>query len=172
MPEDDPFSPLFADDDDDDIPPSQIELDKIPRRLWEQTLAPLHRQDRYWIAHQIADERLKHRASMLAFELDMADGKRRRERDESRFNARRSAAPLPTPQAGHAAARPAAQINIRLRRDDHARLTEAASSAGMRPTTLARALVLNGVGMILRERDARPGASDGSPPNAGLSFRE
>jgi hypothetical protein len=166
MPEHDPFS--LADDDDDDFSPSTIELDKIPRRLWEQTLAPLHRHERYWIARQVANERLQEIASNLAFELDMADGKRGRERDESRFNARRTAAPLPTPPAGHAAARPAAQINIRLRRDDHAQLREAASRAGMRPTTLARALVLNGVAMILRDR----AAPAGSPPNSGLSFRE
>ncbi|MEJ7825986.1 MAG: hypothetical protein WKF48_11180 [Solirubrobacteraceae bacterium] len=170
MPEHDPFS--LVDDDDDDFSPSTIELDKIPRRLWEQTLAPLSRHERYWIARQIADEHLQEIASNLAFELDMAEGKRRRERDESRLHARRTAAPLPTPQAGHAAARPAAQINIRLRRDDHVRLGEAASKAGMRPTTLARALVLNGVAMILREHLAGRRSSDGSPPNPGLSFRE
>jgi hypothetical protein len=44
------------------------------------------------------------------------------------------------------------QVNIRLRRDDHARLIDAAGFVGLRPTTLARALVLNGVAQILRER--------------------
>ena len=43
------------------------------------------------------------------------------------------------------------QVNIRLRTDDYARLMEAANAVGLRPTTLARALVLNGAAQILRD---------------------
>jgi hypothetical protein len=73
--------PLTGPDDRDDIPASMIELEKIPRRLWEQTLAPLHRQQRVWVARQISDERLRDVAMKLAFELDMAECGRQRARD-------------------------------------------------------------------------------------------
>ena len=43
------------------------------------------------------------------------------------------------------------QVNIRLRRDDHERLGQAAAAVGLKPTALARSLVLNGAAMILRE---------------------
>jgi hypothetical protein len=48
-----------------DIPASLIELEKIPRRLWEQTLAPLHRQQRRWVALQVSDERLREAATTI-----------------------------------------------------------------------------------------------------------
>jgi hypothetical protein len=143
--------PLTDPDDRGDIPASMIELEKIPRRLWEQTLAPLHRQQRMWVASQISDEQLCDVAMNLAFELDMAECRRRRARDEARFEARRSGVPLPTPDHDHAVTRTTLQINIRLRRDDHARLTQAALAVGLKRTTLARALVLNGVTKILQE---------------------
>lgn len=151
MSDHDPLSDL---DEPHEIPATMIELEKIPRRLWEQTLAPLHRQQRTWVAHQIRDERLRELASNLAFEMDMAECDRRRARDEARFEARRTGVPLPTPDADHAVMRSTAQVNIRLRRDDHARLTQAAAAVGLKPTTLARALVLNGAGKILREHAA------------------
>jgi uncharacterized protein (DUF1778 family) len=44
------------------------------------------------------------------------------------------------------------QVNIRLRRDDYARLQQAAAAVGLRPTTLARAFVLNGATKVLQER--------------------
>ncbi len=172
MPEEQPLNFLAADDDDGDIIASRIELEKIPRRLWEQTLAPLHYQERYEVARRISDEELRGAGLELAYEMDSADVARRRERLEAQGQARRAGAPLPTPDADHATARSSPQLNFRLRHDDHARLKEAAAAAGMRPTTLARALVLNGVAMILRERDAGRDPSRGSPPNRGLSFRE
>ena len=95
-----------------DIPPTLIELEKIPRRLWEQTLAPLHRQQRMWLALQVSDERLREVASMLAFELDMAECGRRKARDEARFEARRTGAPLPTPHAEHAVTRSTVQVTF------------------------------------------------------------
>jgi len=134
-----------------DIPWSKIELEKVPRRLWEQTLAPLHRQQRIMVVNRIPDEELCELASSLAFELDMAECERRRVRDEARFEARRSGFPLPTPDADHAVTRPTLQVNVRLRRDDHVRLRQAAAGVGLKPTTLARALVLNGVARMLQE---------------------
>ena len=141
-----------------DIPPSLIELEKIPRRLWEQTMAPLRRQQRYWIAQRVTDERLRDVAGTLAFELDMAEGRASNARDEARFDARRTAVPLPTPDAEHPTRRSTVQINVRLRADDHARLSQAAALAGLKPTTLARALMLNGVAMILRAHATPDGA--------------
>ena len=124
-----------------EIPPSMIELDKIPRRLWEQTLAPLHVQQRYFVAYQIADLRLQSIACNLARKLNMDDVQRRHARDAARREARRCGYPLPTPGASHAVTRQTVQVNIRLRADDRARLAQAAAAVGLRPTTLARALV-------------------------------
>ena len=160
MLEDDPLidSDSLRDPDDlGDIPVTSIELEKIPRRLWEQTLAPLHRQQRVWVALQVSDERLREAASVLAFELDMAECGRRKARDEARFAARRAGAPLPTPHDEHAVTRSTVQVNLRLRRDDHARLTDAAAAVGLKPTTLARALVLNGATKILQDHGRTPG---------------
>jgi hypothetical protein len=132
----------------------KIELEKIPRRLWEQALAPLHRQHRSWLVMQMRDERLQAAASTLAFELDMQESKRRLERGAARGRASRTGAPLPTPEVGHAAGRSSIQVNLRLRADDHERLVRAAQAVGLRPTTLARALVLNGATEVLRDHGA------------------
>lgn len=163
MLEDDPLTdhpltdPLTIPDNLGDIPAALIELEKIPRRLWEQTLAPLHRQQRMWVALQVSDERLREVATLLAVELDMAECARQNARDEARFEARRTGAPLPAPHADHAVTRSTVQVNLRLRRDDHARLTQAAASVGLKPTTLARALVLNGATKILQDHGRTPG---------------
>jgi hypothetical protein len=71
---------------------------------------------------------------------------------------------LPTPAGGHAAGRSTTQVSIRLRRDDHARLTRAAAAVGLRPTTLARELVLDGAARILQEA-----AGDGAHREARLA---
>ena len=63
-------------------------------------------------------------------------------------------APLPSPDAEHPVTQRPVQINIRLRADDHARLARAAQSVGLPPTTLARALVLNGAAQVLRDSGA------------------
>jgi hypothetical protein len=166
MPDHDPLHHLDDDDDLDeldelddldlpeDIAPELIELDKMPRSLWEQALAPLRPQQRVWVARQVSDARLRDVAMALATELDFAECDRRRERDEARFAARRIGHPLPAPSAVNAATRPTVQLNVRLRRDDHERLTRAAAAVGMKPTTLARALMLNGAASILREHAA------------------
>jgi hypothetical protein len=160
------FENLLAPDDDldnllalDDESPGRIsvddlDLEKIPRHLWARALAPFHRSHRGYAAHRVADARLRHLAFKLVYELDMAEVRGRRERDVTRHRVRRTGAPLPGPDAVHAAAQPTAQVNIRLRRDDYERLHEAAAFSGLRPTTLARALVLNGVAKVLQERGA------------------
>lgn len=83
-------------DEDDDLPAAMIELERIPRRLWEDALAPLPSRERAAIAERVRDPRLHDLALRLAAELDMADGRRRIAAAEQRFNARRrGAAPLP-----------------------------------------------------------------------------
>ena len=154
---DEDFVPYIELGEPGEIAPENVELDKIPRGLWEQVLAPLHRQQRVWIARQVADERLQDIAMELAFELDMADADARNARDKAWHAAQRTGYPLPLPPAGHAVAQPTTQVNIRLRRDDHARLAQAAAAVGLRPTTLARALVLNGAAQILREHAGSAG---------------
>jgi hypothetical protein len=129
-----------------------VDLERIPQELWEQALRPLHRQQRTFLAMQLSDETLRSAAMELAFEMDMAESERAIARVEARHRARRTAAPLPTPTATHASAKASVQLNIRLRRDDHARLARAAAAVGLRPATLARALVLNGAAQILRDQ--------------------
>lgn len=142
-------------DDLRDVHPEDLDLEKIPQRLWKQTLAPFHRGERSGIVVRMHDERLKTIAWDVAYDLDMAESERGIARREARGTAlRRTAAPLPSPEATHATARPTVQVNIRLRPDDHERLTEAARAVGLRPTTLARALVLNGAAQVLRDNAA------------------
>jgi hypothetical protein len=127
------------------------DLEAIPRDLWREALDPLHRQHRMWVACQLADEELRTEAVVLALELDFAEVDRRNARLEARHRARQTGAPLPTPGPDHPVRRGTMQVNMRLRRDDHARLTEAAAAVGLKPTSLARALVLNGAAQILRD---------------------
>jgi hypothetical protein len=135
-----------------DLHPEAIELEKIPRRLWEQTLAPLHRQQRNELARHVRDERLNKIAWQIADDLDLADMERAVRRQEARGRAlRQTAASLPSANERHATTRPTVQVNIRLRADDYARLADAARSVALRPTTLARALVLNGAAQVLRD---------------------
>jgi hypothetical protein len=149
----DPDPPIHADmDGPDEVGCAQLQLDKIPRRLWEQVLAPYSPQHRFFAALQVPDEALREQATDLAAEMNHADAVRAGDRLRAGTRARRTAAPLPIPEPAHAASRSTLQINVRLRRDDHARLAEAAAFVGLRRTTLARALVLNGVAQILRER--------------------
>lgn len=146
-----------------DLDPARIELEKIPRRLWEQTLAPLHPQERTYVVRQVADERLRDHAHEVAFELLLAGTDRRNAKAKARHDAQRKGHPLPTPRADHATTRASVQINLRLRSDDHATLARAAAAVALKPTTLARALVLNGAAMILKER--AQGQTHRGPPN-------
>ena len=130
---------------------SSIELEKIPPRFWKQTLAPLHRQQRMWLARRVPDAELRDLAIELAAELDMGEAEAADARRRATHAALRTGHPLPSPAPGHPAARSSVQVNIRLRRDDHERLAHAATAVGLKPTALARSLVLNGAAMILRE---------------------
>lgn len=130
---------------------SSIQLENIPPRLWKQALAPLHRQQRMGLALRVPDRDLRSLAIELASELDMAEHEAADSRRRATHSALRTGYPLPSPGPGHAAARSSVQVNIRLRRDDHERLSHAAAAVGLKPTTLARSLVLNGATMILRE---------------------
>lgn len=60
----------------DDLPPSMIELERIPRRAWAQVLAPLSWRQRLHVAQRVRDERLRRLASELAQELDRAETRR------------------------------------------------------------------------------------------------
>jgi hypothetical protein len=143
-----------------EIAPEALELDKIPRALWEQALAPVPRQERFYVAQRVADDELRELAHKLVGALDVAERRSWHARETARARARRTAAALPVADAAHAATRPTVQLNMRLRRDDYERVREAATAVGMKPTTLARALVLNGVAKVLQERaSGRPGAT-------------
>lgn len=134
-----------------EISHNAIDLEKVPHRLWEQTLAPLHPQQRGTVVRAVCDPRLQEIAWAVANKLDQDAANRQTESDRARHKARRAAYPLPTPTTAHAAVSPTVQVNIRLRADDHQRLAQAADAVGLKPTTLARALVLNGAGRIIQE---------------------
>jgi len=134
-----------------DVPLEMIELEKIPRRLWAQTLGPFPRSQRTVPVRQVSDPALQELAWEVADEMDRAESRRAIQRDEQLGRALRRGAPLPLPGSDHATVRSTVQINTRLRADDHARLCQAAGAVGLRPTALARALVLNGVTKILSE---------------------
>lgn len=134
------------------LPPIEtIELERFPRKLWKQMFAPYPRSLRGVAVRQLSTPHLQEIGWEEAFELDMEESTRALAREKEQAAARRRGAPLPLPGADHGVARPTVQINMRLRADDHARLRRAAETVALRPTTLARALVLNGVTMILRE---------------------
>ena len=136
------------------IPHTRIELENVPRTLWEEILAPLHPQQRGTVVCQVTDPKLRALAWSLVSALDMEACQRRNERDRAHHEARSTGFPLPTPTVGRAVARQTVQVNIRLRGDDHERLAQAADAVGLKPTTLARALVLNGAARILLEHAA------------------
>ena len=133
----------------------RIELERVPRQLWKQTLAPYHRSLRTVVVRQVSDSALREIAWQVAEELDREESTRTISLQREQAAGRRHGAPLPMPGADHGAVRRTVQINTRLRADDHARLRRAADAVGLRPTTLARALVLNGVAMILRDHPDR-----------------
>src|SRR5436305_1972734 len=103
MPDRDLPTYAAASDGDGEIAYSQLELGKIPRRLWEQALAPYRRQQRYFVATQVPDEGLREQALDLAFRMDLAEVRATNERLKAGSRARRTAAPLPAPQRAHAA---------------------------------------------------------------------
>lgn len=158
--EDDDYPPFDDLEQPEPMHPNDIELEKIPREFWEPILAPFHRSVRAGIAHRVPDGRLRELAFEVAVEIDHAAADARNARDEARYAARRTGYPLPAPGPEHATARATIQVNIRLRADDHERLADAARSVGLRPTTLARALVLNGAAQILREHAGSEGPRD------------
>lgn len=153
-----------------DLGSSLIELEKIPRRLWRQTLVPFRQQQRTWIALRVPDEALRDVAMQLADEMADAEFDARAARDRAGHAALRTGHPLPSPGPAHAAAMPSIQVNIRLRRDDHERLAHAATAVGLKPTTLARSLVLNGAAMILREHGREHLAPPARPIYTPLSL--
>jgi hypothetical protein len=130
---------------------TSIELEKIPQHLWEQTLVPLRPIQRLWVADEVVDDELRKLAQDQAFALNRMAGDEANDRARARHAALRTGHPLPSPAATHASARSSVQVNLRLRGDDHQRLVQAAEAVGLKPTTLARSLVLNGAAMILRD---------------------
>ena len=110
-----------------------IELEKIPPRLWEQTLLEFHPQQRVYIVRQVEDKRMSQAAWALIDKLRSDEYDRRDAADLAHHAARRTGVPLPTPGADHAVVRATVQLNVRLRADDHARVRQAAAVVDMKP---------------------------------------
>jgi hypothetical protein len=153
-----------------DLGASSIELEKIPRGLWQPTLKPFRRLERGLIARRVADKELREVAVQLTDEMATAEWDAAEAHRRAGHWALRTGHPLPNPSVAHAAARSTVQVNLRLRRDDHERVVQAAKAVGLKPTTLARALVLNGAAMILRDHGREHLAPPARPIYTPLSL--
>ncbi|HEX8104527.1 MAG TPA: hypothetical protein VF533_18060 [Solirubrobacteraceae bacterium] len=118
------------------------DLARIDRARWVEVLLPLSRKDRMDAAlHPLI-------RGGAAYEVakDLPPPA-----SEAAWSAIGGAPAVPVPSAPSRAAR---QVNFRLTDEELADLQRAAHVLGLRPTQLARMLVLNGVRRMLVEHDA------------------
>ena len=126
-------------------------LEEIPQERWAEALRLTGPRARQMAVSRVPPE-LTVEASMVEFEVTGAEiDRHRRARNGTAFPPPLpdGADELPAPRV--APIRP--QINFRLTREQHARLSEAAELLGMKPGQLARLLTVRGVAQVLAERD-------------------
>ncbi len=120
------------------------DLDELPSERWREVLGPLSGRTRTWAMRRVANVDRRIAAMELAVELE--------EHDKQRADALRRAAarssPLPAPRADREGLR---QVNLKLRPDQVEDLRRLASTLALKPTQLARMLVVNGVRRMLYE---------------------
>jgi hypothetical protein len=124
------------------------DLNRLPERRWREVLTRVSPGTRRAAMAAVAGDRVE-RARELVGWLDI-------EAPHARWSP-----PVP-PRAPVARARsgprkndsPWRQLNVRLREDDHRVLVRAAAVLGLRPTALARMLVIQGATRMLIEEDA------------------
>jgi hypothetical protein len=131
------------------------DLSKIPREHWRAVLRMTHRSVRERAARTAMriDLPAAGHATALMIEVDC-------EETAARERAQSAAAwprELPRPRAERQRKRRSRQLNIRLSVDEHAALQRATDLLGLRPTEVARMLVVRGVHQVLREAEREVG---------------
>lgn len=120
------------------------DLNVIPRTQWREVLAPLADRDRRRAVSRVRDARAQTEGILLATELWLEEPAPRTD--------------VPVPMLPRAAAVTTHEetrvVSFRLSNAEHARLSALAKELSLRPTTLARLLVLRGVDASERERAA------------------
>lgn len=120
------------------------DLNEIPRTEWREALAPLTDRQRRRAVLRVRDAEAQGEGMVLATELWLEEPPRRTD--------------VPVPELPRAAAVTARDetraVSFRLSHDEYARLSSLAKELSLRPTTLARLLVVRGVDASERERAA------------------
>jgi len=119
-------------------------LDELPSERWREVLGPLSGRTRTWAMRRVANIDRRIAAMELAAELEKHDQQRA---DALRRAAARSS-PLPAPRTDREGLR---QVNLKLRPDQVEDLRRLAATLSLKPTQLARMLVVNGVRRMLYE---------------------
>jgi hypothetical protein len=119
------------------------DLTRIPERDWSAALAPISGPSRRMATTRL-DQAAFARAAMIELELPPA---------RWTPSVPESSLPRALAQVGRGGDR-ARQVNVRLRKHEHAVLVEAAAVLAMTPTQLARTLMVDGARRTLAERDA------------------
>jgi hypothetical protein len=119
------------------------DLSSIPREDWLRALGPLTRPARRRAMFEAPFvDGSDHRAfsgQLEEYDLDRAD---RLDRVRAATGA---VAPVPTPEVGSTPQLRSRQINVKLGPKEHSELIAMAKAVGLKPTQLARQLVMNGV---------------------------
>ncbi len=122
------------------------DLDRLPRARWREVLAPLSSRARDWTIRRVAPENI-----VAAVELDLElAGEDEKRREAMRRVAARGQS-LPEPRVARTVAR---QLNLKVSAEQMADL-RLAEMLSLRPTQLARMLVLSGVRRMLYEEGRR-----------------
>lgn len=133
------------------------DLGRLPPEQWKAALRPLTVPARRYALAE-APSRPEIDGLVLQAELEFEDW----EREANLRESVESGVSIPAPSIPRAAR--GRQINFRLGPTGAEQLDRAAALLGMKPTTLARALTINGVGRILFEnREMRAGAAHEHP---------
>lgn len=140
------------------------DLAKVPEDRWFDVLLPLPRGARTAAVNSAPSDRIDKALAVAGRCLLEGDARRDAVR---RVAARPPVVPEPPPV--RALLRGAVQVNVRLRRSDHADLAAAADLLSMTPTALARMFMLGGARKVLAEgrRRGEEGGGSSSPPGTG-----
>lgn len=123
------------------------DLDRLPRARWREVLAPLSSRARDWTIRRVAPENI-----VAAVELDLELAGEDEERREAMRRVAARGQSLPEPRVARTVAR---QLNLKVSAEQMVDLRRLAEMLSLRPTQLARMLVLSGVRRMLYEEGRR-----------------
>ena len=126
------------------------DLRTLPRERWREELERVDHRRRmsayFALAH---DPALQGEAMQVIEDILLDIGL-----DARRPTLERALPYLPVPAAPAPRRGTSVQVNVRLRRDQHADLVEAAALLGLKPAQLAKAFIADGTRRLLIQRDA------------------